>query len=320
LIGPLLAAAISYRVAPYRPRLRIERAATRRLLGFGRWVFLSALLAAVGNLILQAAISRELGAAQLGLYFMAARFAYLPLEVLADVVGTVAFPLYARLQSNVEQATTVFRRLAIGSSAIAYPMLALLIALAPSIDHELLGSSWTGTSAIMRVLSVSAALGLFGDLAVPVYKGLGRPQSVTALELVQSSIVTIVVWPFVTHYGVLGAALAWLPAVLGSQLLNLRLLAAVLRRPLQGLPQRLLAISAISIGAAAIGPVVILVVSGMLGLVVAASTSIVVAAGLLLCLDCRLDLGLVSTVRELFGVDPALLRARLPHGRRRPPR
>ena len=319
LAGPLAAAVISYRLAPYRPRLTFDQHAISPLIGFGRWIFLTAVFAAVGNLILQAAISRELGAGQLGLYFMAARLAYLPLEVLGEVVGAVAFPLYARLQSNVDQATIVFRRLVIAGSAVAYPILALVIALAPALDHELLGSRWTGTSGIMRILALSAVVGLLGDLAIPVYKGLGRPQFVTALELVQSLIVAILVWPFVTHYGVLGAAISWFPAAVGAQLVNVWLLGAVLRRPFAGLPQRLVAIGAVSAGAAAIAPAVTQFVSGILGLVVAASISIAVAAGVLLGLDRRLTLGLGSTLVEVFRTDVAVVRAPLQPGRRQPP-
>lgn len=321
LAGPLVAAAISYRLAPYRPCLRFNRVAIRPLIGFGRWILLTAVFAAAGNLILQAVISRELGAGQLGLYFMAARLAYLPLEVLGEVVGTVAFPLYARLQSNIQQATTVFRTLLVGSSAMVYPVLALVIALAPSLDHELLGPSWTGTSSIIRILALSAMLGLLGDVAVPVYKGLGRPELQTALELVQSAILTILVWQFVAHYGVLGAALSWLPAVLGSQLLNLWLLGAVLQRPLEGLSWRMLAIGTISIGGAAIASAVDRLLSGMLGLAVAASSSVAVAAVLLFSVDRRLDLRLASTLAEVFPGAAAILslRATLRRRRRQPP-
>jgi O-antigen/teichoic acid export membrane protein len=319
LAGPVVATVMSYGLAPYRPRLTLDRRSVRPLIGFGRWVFLTSIFAAVGNLILQAAISRELGAEQLGLYFMAARLVYLPLEVLGEVVGTVAFPLYARLQSNVEEATAVFRRLLIASSAVGYPSLAVIIAFAPSLD-AVLGSAWTGTSGIIRILAVSAVVGLVGDLAVPVYKGFGRPQFVTALELVQSTLVTVLVWPCVTHYGVVGAAVAWLPAALASQLLNLRLLSIVLRRPLDGLPQPLVAVGAISIVAAGIAAAVTQLLSGMLGLVVAAAMSIGVTAVLLVRVDRRLNLGLGRILVDVFRVDTRILRTALHRRRRQPPR
>jgi O-antigen/teichoic acid export membrane protein len=264
----------------------------------------------VSQLIVQAAISRQLGAAQLGLYFIALRLASLPSEVLGEVVGAVAFALCARLQSDVSQATIVFRILLVGSTALLYPVLALTIALAPSVAHELLGSVWTETSAVIRILALAAMLGLVGDVAIPLYKGLGRPQLVTALEAVQSLMLMILVWPFVARYGVLGAALTWLPAVLGSQLLNLWLLHILLRRPLRTLGWPLMAIGTVSVGGAGIALALVHVVPGMLGLVVAAASAIVATGAVILALDRPLGLGLASILTQAFPGMTAVLGAR----------
>ena len=310
LAGPAVAAVLSYRVAPYRPRVALDRLATLSLIGFGRWILGTAVLAAVANLIVQVVVTRQLGAAELGLYVVAARLAYLASEALGEVVGAVAFSVSARLDVDVGQASTVFRALLVGSSAVLYPILAITIAIAPSLGHELLGPRWAETTSVIRILAVCAALGLLGDVTVPLYKGLGRPQVVTALEAAQSLIVMLLIWPCVARYGLLGAALAWLPAVLGSQLLNLHMLSQLLGRPFQGLPRRMAAIITISI-VGAIGAFVLdLALPGIPGLVCAASVSTAAAALLLFAVDRRFNLELAGTLTRVFPATAFVLSSR----------
>jgi O-antigen/teichoic acid export membrane protein len=306
LAGPAVAGVLSYRLAPYRPRLAFDRRAAAHLLGFGRWVATTALFATASTLVFQTVIARVLGAADVGLYVVAARLAYLSSEVLTEVVGAVAFPVFARLRS-VEQATAVFRTLLLGSVAALWPLLALVVALAPLLPEALLGPRWAGTPAVIQVLAICAVLGLSGDVATPLYKGIGRPQLVTALEIAQSLVVVALVWPLVVRYGLLGAALAWLPAVLGSLLLNLSFLDRQLGRPFRGLLRPLALVGLVSIVDAAGALLVARALPGILGLAMGASLSLVATCLLLVRADRALDLGLVRALARTFPDVAAIL-------------
>ncbi|MHC4103406.1 MAG: oligosaccharide flippase family protein, partial [Planctomycetota bacterium] len=101
LAGSTSYMAISYLLAPHRPELSLNYASVRPLIAFGRWIFLTGLIAVFGAMVLKVVISRQLGAVELGLYFLAAKLAFLPAELASEVAGSVAFPLYARLQSDI---------------------------------------------------------------------------------------------------------------------------------------------------------------------------------------------------------------------------
>jgi len=60
------------------------------LIRYGRWIFLTAVVAISANLLTQVVISRQLGAFELGLYFLAAKLAFAPYELAAQVLGEVA--------------------------------------------------------------------------------------------------------------------------------------------------------------------------------------------------------------------------------------
>jgi len=282
----------SYLVAPHRPRLSFNRHATGPLIRFGRWIFLTSLIVMAGSYVLRVVISRQLGAAELGLYFLAAQLAFLPAELSSEVIGSVAFPLFARLQSNILQVTQAFRTILTGISALFFPVCTLTIALAPTLVQDLLGPKWAGTVPVIRILTLVSMIGLFGEVAVPILKGLGQPYKVTVIEMVQSLLLIAGVWFLTSRYGLVGAALAWLPAMVVSQIVGMRFVQQLLERPFAGLGGPLLAITVASVAGAVVALLVDNLVSGLPGLVIATLVAVLTIGVLLWASDRRFALGL----------------------------
>jgi hypothetical protein len=174
----------SYIVAPYRPRLAFNRNAARSLIRFGQWIFFTSLVAMAGQSTLRLVIARQLGAAELGLYYLAASLAFLPYDVASQVVGQVAFPFYSRLQTDIRQVSLAFRSILTSLSALLVPACALLIALAPSLVENVLGPDWQGTAAIIRVLALASIADLLGSAIAPILQGMGRPDRILVIEAV----------------------------------------------------------------------------------------------------------------------------------------
>lgn len=301
LAGGAVEVALSYLLAPWRPRLRLDAGAVRPLLRYGRWVFATGVVAAAGGFVLQAVISRRLGAEALGLYYLAMKLAFLPSEVASEVAGSVAFPLFARLQGDAAAVRRAFGALVKGLAAALLPVYALLAATAPALP-ALLGEEWQGAAPVLRILAVAGAVGLFGDAAVPLLQGLGRPQGVTALEVVQSAVLALSVFGLAAAWGVTGAAGAWLPAVAASQLLAVYLVAGVLPRAFTGwgktVAAALLAATATGVAAWA----VLQALSGIPGLATALVAGAVTAVALLTLADRTFRLGLAAELAWLVPV------------------
>jgi PST family polysaccharide transporter len=171
----------SYILAPYRPRLLFDWNAVKPLLKFGGWLLITGVLAMLGNFGLRIVISRQVGADGLGLYFLATSLAFLPSEVASEVVGTVAFPLFARLQSNILQAARAFQAILTGLMALLYPICALIIVLSPVLVKDILGSKWNGTVPLIQILALVTMIGLLGDATIPLVKGFGHSYQVTQI-------------------------------------------------------------------------------------------------------------------------------------------
>ena len=300
LAGTLTYLILSYILAPHRPRPSLGWSTIRPLIRFGRWVFMTGLVVMIGNYVLRVVISRQLGTAELGLYFLAAQLAFLPAEAASEIVGTVAFPLFARLQRDRQQAAEIFRTVFTGLSALLFPVCALLIVLAPTLVQTVLGTRWEGTVPVIRVLALVSMIGILGEVTVPIFNGFGHPAKVTLIEVVQSASVILLVWGLTTRFGLVGAALAWLPTAVLSQLVTILLIRRLLPRPFAQMGPPLVVVTAVTIGSALVAFLIDSLAPTLVGLILATVLAVITFAGLLWFADRRLSLGFVTDLNHMF--------------------
>ncbi|NNE46927.1 MAG: lipopolysaccharide biosynthesis protein [Rhodothermales bacterium] len=246
LAGPAAYLVLSYVFAPYRPHLDIDRQSTRALISFGRWMFSIGIIYLIGNSVLRLIVSRELGTDQLGLYYLAAKLAFLPLEIADEVIASVTFPLYARLQASKERVVRTFRSVMLATFALLVPASLLLVALAPGIVENILGARWSATVPVIRALAIVSIVYLLGEGIRPVLKGVGKPSKVALIEAVQTSLLVALAWIFIRNWGVVGAALAWIPAVVVATLIGVRFMTNIFERPFKGFGTPTLAVLAVA--------------------------------------------------------------------------
>jgi lipopolysaccharide exporter len=300
LAGAFTGAVASYALAPYTPRLLLQTDAIRPLIRYGRWLFVTGLVTLAGGAVLQIAISRRLGSSELGVYFLAAKLAFLPYEVISEIVGSVAFPLYSRLQLDLVQTGRTFRTIFTGMVSLLLPIYALMIVFAPPLAQDVLGPRWSGTGPLIQLLAVVGIVGIFGDATGPVLRGLGRPDKILALEAVQSGLLIVFIWYFAGHYGLIGAGLAWLLAIGVSQIFSAVFVWRVLQRPFTGLAAPILSIIVATSASATVAIGVRNMLPGLGGFMVAAFVALTITGLLLWVFDRWFDLGLTMSLRQAF--------------------
>ena len=293
LAGPAARTVVSYFVAPYRPRLRVDRGAATSLILFGRWVFVSGLVGLASQLVLQVVIARQLGTAELGLYYLAAKIAGTISEISWELVGSVAFPWLSRLQGDREHAERMFKGLLSGTIVVLVPIGVMLIVLAPSLVMDVLGPRWAGTEDVIRVMVLAALLAVFGDAAGHLFKSLGHPNLTTLLDILQAVLMISLVWEGARRFGLVGAAGAWIPATVITQVAAYLMLRKHLRSPLGGVGK----LTVVALGISAPGAMVAFAldswVGGILGLAVGAALGGATVLFLLVVGDARWSLNLL---------------------------
>jgi len=292
LAGSATTVILSYVLAPHRPRLSLRWSEIAPLVDYGRWVLAAGIVALAGTLLTQLAISRMLGSAALGLFFLAVKMAYLPLEAASAVIAAVAFPMFSRLKDDMRRTTEAFAGLLGGMFLLLLPFYVLVFVLAPLLEQAL-GERWVGTAPIVQVLAVVAGItSILGELCTPLLMGRGRADQAFHLEWVQTGGVLLVLWPCLLWFGLLGAPIAWVVGNALSMLLAFFMVRRLLPGALAAATPRMAAALAAGLVAGAAAWGLSLGLEGLLGLCLAGLAGVAVAVTVLWILNRPLGLEL----------------------------
>ncbi len=204
----------SYFVAPHRPRIRFQHAAGAHLLAFGRWVFAIAILGVTSDLIFKVQISTRVGVAALGLFSLADKLAETPYQLSNESMGSVAMPLYARLQSDRARLMAAFQSHIIALMCFLLPATALIIMLAGPLEQRILGPAWAGTSPIVVLLAFAFLFELLFLAIVPLLTATGAIHRLFLVDVLQYAVLIGGMAFFSAPYGLVGACIARIVASL----------------------------------------------------------------------------------------------------------
>lgn len=297
LAADSLLVVLSYVAAPYRPRLRLERAALAPLVAFGRWLFVAAVAGVVGETFLRLVVSRQLGTDDLGRYLIAQRFAAIPLELGVVVLGTVAFPLHSGLQRDDARARRTFQASAQALLVLLAPAYAVLIALAPALVGVGLGARWAGTSGILALMAATGLVLVLDIAAEPLLKGRGRGRELALVRTLGAVAPAALAWPLAGRYGLIGAGVALVIGELITQVVVARVTSRTLAGAFRSLPRTVAAVLAVALAAAAAARLVV-ALGGWPGLVLGLLAGAATALAGLWAVDRRLRLGLLDLLRR----------------------
>jgi O-antigen/teichoic acid export membrane protein len=290
----------SYIVAPYKPAFCLAGDATRHLLRFGRWIFLTGVLGVLFHTILRWMISKRLGVAELGLFFLAARLAFLPAQLTTGVLYDVAFPVYSRLQNNSDKLARVFRAMLTSMWTFLVPASLVFLVLVPGLVEHVLGSQWIETTEIIQILVLASLAGIIGDSVTPLLQGTGHPEKLCIVGIFQIVLLAVMGWGMIGAFGVVGAALAYLATTVMTQLLVAFILSTSIDKPFLNMLPSFLSIVFAAVTGAAVAAWVYGAIPNVLGLGSAAIAGGLAAMFIGLVLNRILNLGLLTMLSEPF--------------------
>jgi PST family polysaccharide transporter len=222
VVGEAFATLLLWVAMPWRPSLHIERKYFAPILNYGVQLTvvggLGTLLADVDYLI----IGGMLGEIALGYYTLAFRIPELLIKNLAQAVSTVAFPVAARLQSDLPALREAYLKMQRYMLAILAPIGAGLYALTPPLIHLLFQARWDPIIPVMQILSIYMLLGGVNHWPGVVYKALGRPGILNVLSLVKLVLLVPTLWWCAANYGIVGVAWGQLAVRLVGIVIDMR--------------------------------------------------------------------------------------------------
>lgn len=154
-------------------------------------------------------IGKILGEGAVGLYDVSRSLASLPTSQVSGMVTNIATPVFAKLQSELDQLSAAHLRMTRGVACITFPLLAGMAVLAGELIDVVLGSKWHAAILPLQALCVSEMVVSISSLQSQVLIATNRVQ-----QLVRYNILCAVIIPFsmglgAYFYGLVGTAVAW---------------------------------------------------------------------------------------------------------------
>jgi lipopolysaccharide exporter len=208
LAGATTATLASYLLAPHRPRFSPNYASARHLLAFGRWLFAIGLTAVASDLFIKVLIARRLSVNDLGMFSMSDKLAEVPSQAANESIGAVAFPLYARLRSDVPRLQNAVRAHLTGLMFVLFPATALIIALAQPLEVRVLGPSWAGISVLIMLFVLGYLFEFVFNVVYFLLQALGAGARLFVVELIQYVILIAAVILLAGPFGLMGVGAA----------------------------------------------------------------------------------------------------------------
>jgi PST family polysaccharide transporter/lipopolysaccharide exporter len=207
LAGDAVRTLVSYLLHGYRPRLSFDRSAARDLISYGKWVTGSSILYFIYSEGDDTFVGWFLAPAALGPYQYAYRFSNAPATEISQVITSVVFPAYSKVQDNPEALRSSYLKTLQLISFVTFPMAFGILVVTPTFVRGFLGSEWTGMITAMQILTIYGLLRAIGKTMGSVWKATGRADIIPKLSALRVVLLALLIYPATAAWGIEGAAL-----------------------------------------------------------------------------------------------------------------
>lgn len=212
LAGAAARFVLSFLVHPARPSFGFDLGLARELIGYGKWVTLSGIVAFLTTEGDDAFLGWYLGVGALGIYQTAYRFSNAPATEITQVVSSVVFPTYSQLQTDADALQSAYFRTVKLTTFLSFPAGVGIAVTAPAfVDAFINNEQGWNLGLLVLAMQVLAAWGLSRSLGAttgPLFRAVGRPDLETKIQLAKLVVIVVLIVPLTDAYGVLGTATA----------------------------------------------------------------------------------------------------------------
>lgn len=161
----------------------LDRTSVGELIRFGRWIFLSTIIAFTANSAASLILGKFLPVAQVGIFSIAVTLANIVGQAYEQVSSKVLFPLYAKLKNEpAGELRARVRKVRLGVSAVFVPPLVIMTVFGQQIIELLLDPRYRSGGWILQLFSAFAIPSIVAASG-PFYLAMGN----SLLQMVQSA-------------------------------------------------------------------------------------------------------------------------------------
>ena len=195
----------TWMVAKWRPIIAFSKESFKTLFGFGSKLLLSTFVAELYVNFQQILIGRFYTPADLGYYSQARQFQQIPTGTISQVINSVAFPAYAKLQDDRVKLKELFRQNVRLVSFLNTPLMVLLAVIAQPLIILLYSEKWVGSIEYFQFLCICFGIFLaIHQCSLSVLKAVGRSDYVLKLEIIKKVLGIIFILVGIKIWGLWG--------------------------------------------------------------------------------------------------------------------
>ncbi|UCD97595.1 MAG: MOP flippase family protein [Chloroflexota bacterium] len=175
LANAVAAAIVLWRASNWRPGFRYSGKHFKELFSFGISIIGNKILVFFNRRTDDFLIGYYLGPTMLGYYTIGYRLLLVLIRVATNIINTVAFPTFSRLQDQPEKMRRAFYKVTQYTSLIAMPVFLGMAVLAPELVFTFFGEKWAPSIPVMQIL---AFIGILQSILLfngDVMKASGKP-------------------------------------------------------------------------------------------------------------------------------------------------
>lgn len=158
IVNGVIMLILLWSITRWHPSITFSIRSMRELFGFGGYILAANILQNICNNIQGIIIGKRFSATQMGYYSQAYKLDQIPSTSIPQVIVQVMYPVYSSLQDDESRLISILSMNIRVISFLIYPLLGLLILLAPDLIEFLYGVKWIPASPYFQILCVG---GLF---------------------------------------------------------------------------------------------------------------------------------------------------------------
>lgn len=205
IAGEVVATLVLFALAGWRPTRRLDRQVTREVMGFGTHIISIGIAGAIIVNLDYLLVGKVLGAAALGYYTFAYRIPELIIRNTNFVIGRVAFPLLAQVQSDADELRLAYGTMLRYVALFTIPAGIGLALIAPRFVDAFFPDRWEPATQVMQLISLSLAISSVGHLPGIIYKSINRPEILNQLSAIKLVATGGLLW-YCVRWGIVGVA------------------------------------------------------------------------------------------------------------------
>lgn len=180
-------------LSPWRPKFKISFSAIRSMFQYSSDVTGFGIFAYLARNIDYLIIGRFLGPQVLGLYTLAYRLMFLPLNNVTFVVTKVMFPAFSQLQQDLPRVRRAYLKMVKYISIVTFPLMCGLFVLAPEFIQFVYGEKWLAVIPLVQVMCICGMAQSIYSTTPSIFLSQGKSRQLLWISIFNCLIVALTI-------------------------------------------------------------------------------------------------------------------------------